>query len=196
MNLLDKYHFFYGDTSPFSNFYKTSFSADGQTFSTSEQAFMYKKAELFNDALQMKNVMLSSNPLEAKRCGRAVKGFSDAVWNKHKEKLMYDVCYAKFNQTESLRNDLLKTGSKTLVEASPVDKIWGIGLSYKQAKEVDPKHWGRNLLGKTLTRVRDDLLKKHGKPTMYVTIPGLPPKPIVTTKKKRRRRKKKLTSTI
>lgn len=91
-----------------------------------------------------------------KALGRKVKNFNNELWNIHKEIFMYNACYAKFSQNDKLKDFLLSTGNREIVEASPVDNIWGIGFSSDKAMENIDK-WGQNLLGKVLMKVRENL---------------------------------------
>ena len=157
------YHFFYSERppecSPLSNFWKTRYTIYGQSFPSSEHGFMYGKALLFGDTGIAKQILLVSRPAEAKALGRKVKGFSDEVWIKHREQIMFDNCYAKFSSNKKLRKYLLATGDKELVEASSRDRIWGIGYNRKTAPSVSREKWGSNLLGKVLMRVRHQLME-------------------------------------
>ena len=117
---------------------------------------MYQKAILFNDFEIAKQVLNETDVRKIKALGRKVKGFDNTLWDQHKENFMYNACYAKFSQNDRLKDFLLNTGNYEIVEASPVDNIWGIGFSSDKAMENIDK-WGQNLLGKVLMRVREDL---------------------------------------
>lgn len=156
-----EYIFFWGEKEIFgflSNFYPTTFSVDNKTFNCSEQYFMKKKQELFDPSNQVlaADIMNESNPKNIKNYGRKVKNFTEQTWNVNKYKSMYDGVYAKFLQNPELKAKLLATGEKILVEASPYDKIWGIGFNKSDAL-VNKSKWGQNLLGKVLMEVRDKL---------------------------------------
>lgn len=141
-----------------SNFYPCKFEFNGKTFNFSEQCFMYQKAILFNDFEIAKQVLNETDVRKIKALGRKVKGFDNVLWDQHKEGFMYNACYAKFSQNDKLKDFLLGTGNREIVEASPVDNIWGIGFSSDKAMENIDK-WGQNLLGKTLMKVREELRK-------------------------------------
>jgi len=149
-----EYLFFWGEKNTFgflSNFYPSTFVLDNQTFNCSEQHFMKKKQELFdplNQALAA-NIMNESNPKNIKNYGRQVNNFSEQTWLIHRYKSMYDGVYAKFSQNKDLMAQLLATGDKFLVEASPYDKIWGIGFDSSNAL-ANKQKWGQNLLGQVL----------------------------------------------
>ena len=156
-----EYIFFWGEHSKdgyMSNFYPSEFTINNQKFNCSEQYFMKKKQELFdpNNILLATNIMKETKPKDIKKFGRQVKNFNDAIWNQHKVKEMHDGIYAKFSQNPELKLKLLSTGDKILVEASPYDKIWGIGFSKDNAL-LNKDKWGQNLLGKVLMQVRKEL---------------------------------------
>ncbi|WP_276627963.1 NADAR family protein, partial [Fusobacterium sp.] len=111
---------------------------------------------LFNDNDIFNKIMNSKHPKEYKELGRKIKNFSDSKWNENKYQIVLKGNIAKFSQNEKLKAFLLNTGTKILVEASPYDKIWGIGLSAEQENIENPLTWnGENLLGFALMEVRD-----------------------------------------
>ena len=136
-----------------SNFYPCEFEFNGKMFHFSEQCFMYQKAILFNDFEIAEQILNETDVRKIKALGRKVKNFNNELWDIHKEDFMYNACYAKFSQNAELRDFLLNTDNCEIVEASPVDNIWGIGFSSDKAMENVDK-WGQNLLGKTLMKVR------------------------------------------
>ena len=141
-----------------SNFYPCEFEFNSKMFNFSEQCFMYQKALLFNDFEIAEQILDETDVRKIKALGRKVKDFDNELWDKHKEDFMYNACYAKFSQNDELKDFLLNTGNREIVEASPVDNIWGIGFSSDRAMENIDK-WGQNLLGKTLMKVRAELRK-------------------------------------
>ena len=141
-----------------SNFYPCEFEFNDKMFNFSEQCFMYQKALLFNDYEIAGQILKETDVRKIKALGRKVKDFDNELWDKHKEDFMYNACYAKFSQNDELKDFLLNTGNREIVEASPVDSIWGIGFSSDNAMENINK-WGQNLLGKTLMKVRAELRK-------------------------------------
>lgn len=156
----DKHVLFWGG--PFSNFHEAHFSLDGHEFSTSEQYFMWRKAMTFGDEQIAQEILEAETPKAAKKLGRKVKGYDEVVWAKVREEVMETACYAKFTSNEELKKLLLSYPGKEFVEASPYDKIWGIGLGEMEAAEKDEKEWpGQNLLGKVLGKVRERI-KKEG----------------------------------
>lgn len=154
-----EYHFFW--RGPFSQWPTAPFSEDGVRFRTPEHYMMYKKAQLFGDKKVAAEILKVSHPRDVKELGRAVRGFDEGKWQGHREAIVYQGSMLKFTQNPDKLADLLVTRGAILVEASPDDKIWGIGLDESHPSANDPAKWlGLNLLGFTLTRVREDLLAK------------------------------------
>lgn len=154
----DKHVLFWG--SIFSNFAPAPFTVDGIQFYNSEQYFMYQKAKVFNDDETAKLIVkVGKNPKEAKRLGRMVKNYDDNVWNDIRFDAMYNAIKLKFDNNEPLKKELMSYNDKTFVEASPIDRIWGIGMSEDNPDADDESKWkGQNLLGKALTKLRDEYL--------------------------------------
>jgi ribA/ribD-fused uncharacterized protein len=122
---------------------------------------MLQKALLFSDFEIARKVLDVTSTgrkdmSSVKALGRKVKNFDDAVWNKHREQIVLCGNLLKFTQNEELKEKLLATGEKMIVEASPRDRIWGIGFGEKNALERIDK-WGLNLLGKALVETRKQL---------------------------------------
>lgn len=162
MSTKGKYEFFWSHESPFSNWYECHFELNGIEFNCAEQAMMYHKAMLFEDKEIADEIMSSNSPWEQKKLGRAVKGFNQAKWEEERENIMFDILFAKFSQDEFLNKALMETKDRILVEASPYDHIWGIGLSENDPRATDESKWmGLNLLGKTLNRVRESFVALH-----------------------------------
>jgi ribA/ribD-fused uncharacterized protein len=158
---MEKFTFFYRTESPFSQFHPCVFEVEGVTFNCAEQFMMYSKAKLFGDDEVASQILTKEIPKDQKALGRQVKNFDDAIWQLHAMDIVYKGSYAKFTQNENLKKHLLKTEGTTLVEASPMDAIWGIGLPADNPKAQDRKTWrGKNQLGEILTKLREDLLKK------------------------------------
>lgn len=159
----DKFVFFWGG--PFSQWYPSKFIIDGITFTHAEQYMMYKKAMLFSDAETAEEILKAKSPRDQKALGRKVKGFIKEEWENHCKRFVYDANKAKFTQDDKLYKVLMSTGDKELVEASPEDKIWGIGLHESDPRCLDKSQWqGTNWLGEAITKVREDLKnnKKQG----------------------------------
>tara|TARA_B100001964_G_C13997295_1_gene493344 strand:+ start:259 stop:741 length:483 start_codon:yes stop_codon:yes gene_type:complete len=141
----------------FSNFYPSQFTdVDNIIYHCSEQYLMAYKAFIMNDLNTMEKIMQTYNPYQCKKLGRQVKNWNQELWDQNKCDIMFDALYYKFSQNDDIRQKLLSTGNSTLAEASPRDRIWGIGLNISDAQSG--KDWrGQNLLGKTLMRVRENL---------------------------------------
>ncbi len=121
---------------------------------------MYSKAMLFEDYDVAKMIMKTVDPKQIKSFGRMVRGFDSNTWDKNKERIVYEANLAKFSQNEELKSALLSTADKLIVEASPYDNIWGIGLDESDERVLDDSRWlGLNLLGKAIMKVRDELRK-------------------------------------
>ncbi|HEU0030753.1 MAG TPA: NADAR family protein [Kofleriaceae bacterium] len=150
--------FFFTEASPFSQWYRCAFTADGHAFGCAEQYMMHGKALLFGDPEVAAKILAADHPRQHKALGRKVKNFDDAVWKREREAIVRAGNRAKFTQNAELRALLLATAGTTLVEASPYDRIWGIGLAASDPRAQDPAQWrGQNLLGKILTALRDEL---------------------------------------
>jgi len=168
-NFLEKYNqyvFFYNGY--LSNWADTPFldTRSGDSYNCSEQYMMYRKALLFNDLEIAKKIMNKTFPGDQKALGRKVKNFDKEVWDKHARQIVYEVCYYKFTQNEDAYNYLMETKGYYLVEASPTDTVWGVGLGGYEKEIKDPKNWrGTNWLGQVLTQLREDL---EGKPELVL----------------------------
>ncbi len=150
------YHFFYNNSNPFSQWYMADFTVERLTFKCAEQYMMYHKALLFADREIAEAVLQTKVPSKHKALGRKVQGFDAQKWQLFREGIVYMGNYYKFTQNPELKKALLATGSALLVEASPTDRIWGVGLAEDDPKIQDAKNWrGLNLLGMALSRVRE-----------------------------------------
>jgi len=155
--------FFYGHAAgkPYnflSNFYVVpgGFYFRDLHFPTSEHAMMFSKAALMGDSISANLIKTAKTPLEAKKLGRKVKPFDQNKWERDREELMTAILVAKFSKSE-MKKLLLDIGESVCIyEASPRDKIWGIGLC-KERAEAGEAHRGKNLLGKCLMRARAQL---------------------------------------
>ena len=150
---------FFGRMPNFSNFKITLFEIDDHWFNCSEHYFQYQKALFFNDYEIAVLIKASIHPAEQKRLGRTVNNFNADVWEEVRMSVMKKACIAKFTQNLEARNELIASNDSILAEASPWDKIWGIGLAIWDKKALDPNEWnGQNLMGKVLMEVREILL--------------------------------------
>ncbi|STZ03446.1 Swarming motility protein ybiA [Moraxella equi] len=129
------------------------------TYPTAEHYMMAQKAKLFGDMAIFNEIIHAKHPKQAKDLGRQVKNFDEKIWNKHRFDIVVQGNIAKFSQHSKLKAYLLGTGDSILVEASPIDGIWGVGLARDDDKIHHPLNWqGLNLLGFALMQVRDTLL--------------------------------------
>lgn len=160
-----KYVFFWGHTpsdtitkSCFSQWYDCRFTVDGVEYHTAEQYMMSQKALLFGDTEVNKEIMSAKHPKQFKAFGRKIRNFDEKIWNENKTDIVIKGNYAKFSQNPELKEFLRGTGKRILVEASPYDKIWGIGMQANDKGVENPLNWnGENLLGFCLMEVRDML---------------------------------------
>ena len=131
----------------------------GLTFNCAEQYMMYKKAELFGDNDIMNKIMASNDPRTQKNLGREVKGYEEDKWNAVALNVVAYGNYLKFTQNPKLLKSMFKFSDKILVEASPIDKKWGIGLAEDDPRALDESQWqGENLLGRALMIARDVIM--------------------------------------
>lgn len=159
----EQFTLFYGisdDTGGiFSQWHLCGFSVEGVWYNSAEQFMMAAKARLFNDKVAERNIMISLIPKMQKAFGRKVTPFDNDKWNAVARDLVYEGNYAKFTQNRNLKIAILATAGTTLVEASPYDKIWGIGRSANDPLALNRETWnGLNWLGEVLTKLRDDLI--------------------------------------
>ena len=158
MSESSNFTFFWRSDSPFSQWHPSRFKIDGRRFNCAEQYMMYAKAVLFDDSATAEKILSARSPKQQKALGRKVCKFDEKRWKKQRESIVYRGNHAKFTQNEHLFEALMATGTTELVEASPVDRIWGVGMAADNPLIHDRGHWqGLNLLGKVLTRLRDDL---------------------------------------
>lgn len=151
-----EYFFFWKNRSPLSNWYKQQFIHKGITFNCSEQAFMYEKALLFGDRETAAEILKAEHPSEQKALGRKILRFDDRTWDKFKYDIVKDILRSKFSTILANKNFLKSLKGKIIVEASPFDRVWGIGYEEHNAMDnIDD--WGENLLGKILTELSEEL---------------------------------------
>lgn len=141
-----------------SQWWSSKFEDEGKLYHTAEHYMMAQKALLFEDFEIMDSIISSSNPKEVKALGRKVKNFNEKKWNDNKYQIVRKGNLLKFTQDQSLSEFLKSTGSSIIVEASPVDRIWGVGMAEDNPNINDPSNWnGPNLLGFALMEVRDNI---------------------------------------
>ncbi|MBF4471667.1 NADAR family protein [Flavobacterium sp. HJJ] len=166
-NSENKYVFFWGHQPSkdgtitktcFSQWWISPFVVEGITYKTAEHWMMAKKAELFNDQEVLEKIIQANSPAEAKKLGREVRNYVDSLWLKNRFEIVKQGNFNKFNQNPDLKEFLINTKERILVEASPVDSIWGIGMATDHKNINNPEKWrGLNLLGFALMEVRDEL---------------------------------------
>lgn len=150
----------------FSQWWVAPFEVEGITYQTAEHWMMAEKARLFNDDENLEKILKSSKPGEAKKLGREVDNFDAAIWDEHKFAIVVAGNFHKFSQQKALKTFLLNTHDRVLVEASPLDRIWGIGMAATNPAAQQPVLWkGQNLLGYALMEVRDQLQQYERKTT-------------------------------
>jgi ribA/ribD-fused uncharacterized protein len=165
--LRPRYLFFWGHKplasgeigkSCFSQWWPAPFVIGGVNYPTAEHFMMAEKARIFADEETREKILKATSPEAAKRLGRQVRGFDERAWAEARSRLVIEGNLAKFSQHRALGQFLIKTHNKVLVEASPVDRIWGIGLAADDAQAENPEKWrGLNLLGFALMEVRQRL---------------------------------------
>ncbi|MCB1049093.1 MAG: NADAR family protein [Acidobacteria bacterium] len=162
-----KFLFFWGHTPPrsgvnkscFSQWFPAAFELEGQVYPTAEHYMMAKKARLFADEQIRPAILAADHPGEAKKLGRQVQGFDESIWAAARWSIVVAANRAKFGQNPEMKAFLLATGERVLVEASPYDRIWGIGLGERDPSAANPTTWkGLNLLGFALMEVRQLLV--------------------------------------
>ncbi|MDR0567615.1 MAG: NADAR family protein [Spirochaetaceae bacterium] len=140
----------------------SEFTVNTGEYCCAEQYMMAEKARLFKDEEIRGEIMSSADPKAMKALGKKVKNFDQAVWDKVNYAVVLNGNYHKFSQNKAMREYLLSTGNKVLVEASPLDSIWGIGLGRENEKARNPETWrGKNLLGFALMEVRDEIRRVY-----------------------------------
>lgn len=145
-----KYKFFWDGE--FSNWYPSKFEINGIEFNCGEQYMMYHKALLFGDDEIRVKVLESTSPSEQKKLGRKVKGFDPDKWADYSFNIMVEGLFCKFDQNPKLGEYIKQYKDHIIVEASPYDRIWGIGY-HEDTAMLNIDDWGENRLGKVLMEV-------------------------------------------
>lgn len=165
MNIANNCVLFWGGDDIYSNFYMHQFEYDGIRWQCSEQAFMAEKAKFFNDFETYEKIINMdiddpNFPLSCKQLGRAIKSYDDHEWRQVRQLAMFKVLLAKFADAK-LKAELLATGDMMIIEASPFDRIWGIGFDEYKSLTAPKIKWGENLLGIVIMQIRE--VFKQGK---------------------------------
>jgi ribA/ribD-fused uncharacterized protein len=156
--VIDNHLFFYSKQSKLSNFHRAKFMIDGVPYICTEQYIHKRKADLFHDPQTGGLIMEATTPERMLYLSRQVNGFNQQAWDLHSQTIGYEAVLAKFQQNPDLKTYLLSTKPLKLVEASPVDKKWGIGYNMADPNIMkEKKNWGLNEHGQNLERVRSEL---------------------------------------
>lgn len=142
-----------------SQWWECEFVVDDILYKSAEHWMMAEKARLFQDKEILEKIINCEPPGEAKKLGRQVRNFKIEKWNEHRYEIVKQGNHFKFEQNAELKIFLQNTKNRVLVEASPHDQIWGIGLSRDSQRAKYPSQWrGLNLLGFALMEVREELI--------------------------------------
>lgn len=156
MKLNEEQNYVYFWSGPFSQWAESEFTVNGIKYFTAEQWMMASKARLFGDNDTLVKILETKDPRKQKKLGREVVGFDKTIWDRNRFAIVLAGSIAKFSQNENLKKILMDTGTAVLVEASPKDDIWGIGMAEGDVGVDDPQNWkGLNLLGQALTAARE-----------------------------------------
>jgi ribA/ribD-fused uncharacterized protein len=159
---MEKFTFFWKQTDEYgflSQWYLAPIIIDGVQYNCNEQYMMAEKARLFNDQETLEKIMAVTSPREQKKLGRLVKGFDKKIWEGKARDVIYKGNHAKLSQNPDLLEKLRPTIGTTLVEASPTDITWGIGVAEDDPKAKLRVTWpGTNWLGEMITKIRDELI--------------------------------------
>ena len=126
------------DKSCFSQWYPAAFEVGEHRYATAEHYMMAQKAMLFGDEAVFERVLQAAHPKEVKALGRQVHHYQQDAWEAQRFAIVKAANLAKFSQHADLQAFLLATGKQVLVEASPADTIWGIGLAADHAHATQP----------------------------------------------------------
>lgn len=151
------------DRACLSQWWRAPFQVAGTLYPTAEHYMMAEKARLFGDEATLARILVAPSPGAAKKLGREVRGFDPARWDAERFGIVVAGNRAKFSRHPELAAYLRSTAPRILVEASPQDRIWGIGLAEDDPAAQNPRLWrGSNLLGFALMQVRRELLGEKG----------------------------------
>jgi ribA/ribD-fused uncharacterized protein len=159
MRITDEYVFFWDGI--YSQWYQAPMNLDGRTYNCCEQYMMHRKATMFEDFETAARIMITDHPRVQKEYGRAVANFNKEKWEAVCRDIVFQANFAKFTQNKRLQKEMLATGDRKFVEASPFDTIWGIGRGETDDLILDPANWmGKNWLGEALDKVKAGIQKK------------------------------------
>lgn len=152
----EHYTAFYSRHCPCSNFHPSKFTLDGIEYEHNEQYYQHQKSIVNGDTKRASAVLKASDPYDCYKIGSEVV-VKDREWENKSLEIMERGCLAKFTQNKDLAKFLLSTGNTVLLEASPVDKFFGIGMSLNNPELFQPEKWpdgATNWLGKILSKTR------------------------------------------
>jgi ribA/ribD-fused uncharacterized protein len=156
--MTEEFIFYFGEESIFSHWYKCNFQIEAQDYCCVGQYMMYKKALLFGDDAIAQKIMNSTSPPRHRMLGKQIQGFDKKKWHEHCRTYSLEGNIAKFSQNPVLKEALLQSAGKIFAEASPYDRVWGIGLSLSNPKIYDRANWrGKNWAGESLEAARKEL---------------------------------------
>ena len=146
------------DKTCFSQWFDASFELSGIRYRTAEHYMMAEKTRLFDDRIILAEILAAKHPRQVQILGQKIQNFQEEVWHAHRFQIVIDGNTAKFGQNHLLKQFILSTRTQILVEASPDDRIWGIGLAADCPNIENPNSWqGTNLLGFALMEARSRL---------------------------------------
>lgn len=161
------YIFFWGHTNKYSKaagefmlsqWYNAPFYVNEISYQSAAHWMMARKAMLFGDQETFKKIINADRPEEVRALSRNIKNFDETTWQEWKYDVVKEGNFHKFNQSKKLKAYLLSTTDHVLVEANPLDSIWGIGLPQDSKLAKNPYTWnGLNLLGFALMETREYL---------------------------------------
>lgn len=162
MKVTDRFVFFFSEKEIYSQWYPSPFEIKGVKFPTAEHYMMFAKACLFGDKITAEQILQCTSPKEAKALGRKVSPFDAEIWDKKAMSYVRQASLAKFRQNPELLKTILQHAGKEFVEASPYDKIWGVGLGQNDPRILNPKNWlGKNQLGFVLSYIAKELAAEN-----------------------------------
>ena len=148
-----------------SQWYDSTFTVDGVEYSHAEMFMMAEKCKLMGDEETRQQILqCRDDPSKQQKLGRTVANWDEDLWLANREEVSYQANLAKFSQNSDLKNFLMQTDDAVLVEASPNDRVWGIGMKRTDYNATNEREWrGQNLLGKCLMRARETIRQEEEK---------------------------------